>query len=298
MSREQVAALKAMIAGRPATASLEERRANFEAMAARFPVPEGVEIEDVEFSAPQGHTLKARWVRPVKGADPRPRLLYLHGGAFILGSPASFTELGARLALSSGHDVLLPDYRLAPENPFPAALIDARAAYDWLLDQGAAPIAIGGDSAGANLALAMAQSLIADKVQRPSALYCLSGYFDLTHTGDSIRTRGPKDVFVRPETMPMTAATHTGGADASDPRVSPLFGPMEGLPPILLQVGEEESLFDDSARVAQKCREAGVDVSFEEWPGMIHVWAFFGPMVDEAGEATDRAGAFLKAALD
>ncbi|MEQ8433760.1 MAG: alpha/beta hydrolase [Oceanicaulis sp.] len=297
MSREQVARLKEMIAARPQNLDIEERRAGFEAMAARTPLPDDLDVEDAVLTAPDGRALPGRWIRAGQGPWPG-SLLHLHGGAFTVGGSKSYTEFAGRLSRASGLEVFVLDYPLAPEHPFPAALEDAIAAFAALCDlRPAAPLAMSGDSCGANLALAATQARLAAGARLPGALYLHSAYLDLTHTGESIATRGPRDVFVRPEGMTATAAAYHGEASPSDPRVSPLFGRVEGLPPVYLQVGEEETLYSDSARLARRIEAAGGDVRFEEWPGMIHVWSFFGAMVDEAVEASDAAGAFLKAKL-
>lgn len=287
MSLEEAARLKAMIAGRPPAATIEARRAGFEAMAAGMrgggpPPGEAVTLGGVP----------GRAFAPTDGPAPG-ALLYLHGGAFVLGSSSSYAELCQRLADASGRRVVCPDYRLAPEHVFPAALEDAAAAWAALAGQGE-PVALGGDSCGANLALSLAQRLIRDADHAPDALYLVSPYLDLTHSGDSVRERADRDVFVRPETMPGTAATYLGDAEPTDPAASPLFGEGAGLPRTLIQLGSEEVLYDDAARLASRLEAAGVPVALEEWEGMIHAFTFFGPALEEARDATARAGAFLR----
>ena len=286
MSREEAQRLEAMIAARPKGASLAERREGFEAMAARFGVPDGVLVEEVRLASVPGRRVLA------PGADPDRVLLWLHGGAFTVGSSASYTEMCARLSAASGMAAVCIDYRLSPEHAYPAALDDAAAAWTALAE-GPDAMTLGGDSCGGNLAVALTQRLAREGGRRPDALYLLSPYLDLTHSGDSIAARDHLDVFVRPETMPQTAAAYLGEARAGEPGVSPLLGEVSGFPPVLIHVGAHEVLYDDAARLHQKLSAAGVASTLTEWEDMPHVFAFFGPMLDEARRATTMAGAWL-----
>lgn len=282
MSLEEVAGLRRMLAERPQAASIAVRRTNFEAMAARFPLPDDVDIEVAEPA--QG--ISGRWVR-APGAVPGRRVLYLHGGAFVLGSSSSYRELAGRISRAARAEVFVLDYALAPEHPFPAARDDALRAAEVLAARSAF-LALAGDSAGANLALTVAQERASD------ALWLVSAYLDLSHAGTSIATRESRDPFVRPETMSMTAATYAGGTDPADPRISPLFGPVEDLPPTLIQVGSDEVLFDDSCRLRDRMEAAGKQVVFQEWAGMVHAWPLFGPMIEEGRWSVAQGGAFLR----
>lgn len=289
MSREEAERLEAMIASRPKNASLQERRDGFEAMAARFGVPDGVDVQEARFGGVPGRRVTA------PGAEPKRVLLWLHGGAFTVGSSASYTELCARLSADSRMAVVCIDYRLAPEHAYPAALDDAVAAWTAITEGAGAPhtIALGGDSCGGNLAVALTQRLARAGQRSPDALYLISPYLDLTHSGGSIRTRDHLDVFVRPETMPQTAAAYLGDTPADEPGASPLFGDAAGFPPVLTHVGSREVLYDDAARLHAKLTTAGVPNELVEWEGMPHVFAFFGPMLEEARRATALAGAWL-----
>jgi acetyl esterase/lipase len=284
MSLAQVEALRAQLAGRPKDIPLAQRRAGFEAMMARAPLPAETVVETVLISdALSGELVMA------PGAE-RPRVLvWLHGGQFALGSAASYRALAANVSAAAGCAVLTPDYRLAPEHVFPAAHDDAETALDWALAN-SERVAIGGDSAGANLALAAAQARPHGKL---AALWLLSPYLDLTHKAASIRERAPRDPVVDPEEMDDVAARYLGTALPSAVRASPLFGALDALPALLVQVGSDEALFDDAARLAAAVPHA----VFQQWVGMIHVWPLFAAQIDEGHHAIAQAGAFLRRSL-
>lgn len=276
-----VAALKAALAARPRDLPIAARRAGFEAMMAADVPPAGTRIEPVHIAPGlAGERVVA------DGADAGAMLLWLHGGQFILGSSASYRGFAARVSAAAGMAVVTPDYRLAPEHVFPAAHDDAATALAWAAAQ-VAPgrLAVGGDSAGANLALAAVQ-------ERPgaAALWLLSPWLDLTGTTASIAERAPRDPFVDPAEMPAVVRRYLGAADARDPRASPLFGPMAGLPPCLVQVGQDEALFDDAARLGRMAPA----VMFQEWAAMIHVWPLFALSLPEGAQAIAQAGLFLR----
>jgi acetyl esterase/lipase len=286
MSRAQVERVRAMLAARPANATLAERRAGFERMAASLPCPDDLSAEPWEAGG-----LSGVWYAAAGAAKDRVTL-WLHGGQFVLGSPGAYASFAARLSAASGASVLCVGYRLAPEHPFPAALEDATAALEALLAAGHRP-AVGGDSAGANLAVGALQAVGAAARDRVAAAYLLSGYFDMTHTGASIPTRAPLDPFVDPAAMDAVAQAYLAGAEPGDPRASPLFGSVEGFPPTLIQVGAHEALFDDSRRFARRLEDAGAPVVFQEWVDMIHIFPFFADAIDEGAWALAQAGAFL-----
>jgi epsilon-lactone hydrolase len=239
--------------------------------------------------------VESLWVSAA-AAYPEDVLLYFHGGGYKLGSVRSHRDLMARLSQAAGCRVLGVGYRLAPEHHFPAPITDALAAYEWLVTQGvpAARIAFAGDSAGGGLAAAALLALRERGLPQPAAAVLLSAWTDLTAGGASYTTRAAADpIHQRP--MILASARYYLGehGDALDPLASPLFGNLEGLPPLLLQVGDRETGLDDSTRFADKARAAGVAVRIEIYDHMIHVFQQFPDLLPEARQAIDSIGRFL-----
>jgi epsilon-lactone hydrolase len=224
-------------------------------------------------------------------------ILYFHGGGFRLGSVSSHRELIARIAGASGYRVLAINYRLAPEHRFPAPLEDAIAAYGWMLDQGLRPdnIAFAGDSAGGNLALTAMLGLRQRGLPLPAAGVLMSPWTDLAATGETYVSRADADPIHQRPMIAALAKNYLGeGGDPRDPRVSPLYADLTGLPPLLIQVGTEEVLLDDSLRLNHRAREQGVSTTLEVWDEMIHVWHFFHPQLQEGREAIGRVGDYVR----
>ncbi len=237
----------------------------------------------------------AEWVRLPK-SDKSKVLVYLHGGAYFFGSPDTHRNLVWRLAAKAGCRVLCVNYRLAPEHPYPAAVEDAYAVYNWLLAQGFDPgsIAMAGDSAGGGLTFATLAKLRDEGVPLPSCAVGLSPWTDLAVTGPSLRTNARRDPMFDPGAIPRAVDLYLQGADPYDPYASPLYADPTGMPPTLIQVGSTEILLDDSRRLAHNFREAGVDVKLRVYQGVPHVWQVLTPLIPEARSAVNEIGVFLK----
>ncbi len=225
-----------------------------------------------------------------------PTLLYLQGGGYTIGSVATYREFTSRLARAVAGRCLVIEYRLAPEHPHPAAVDDALGAYRFLLREGRDPrsIVIAGDSAGGGLTLATLLSARDAALPLPAAAVLLSPWTDLTLSGESMRTKAEADVMLQRAWLESCVADYTAGKPAHAPLVSPLFGHLERLPPLLIQVGTEETLLDDAKRLAERAAKAGVAVELEVWPEMIHIWQFFAAIVPEGQEAVDKIGACVR----
>ncbi len=244
--------------------------------------------------------IPSEWV-VAPGANPDHRLLYLHGGGFVSGSGAFYLALAAHLSQAAQCAVLLPDYRLAPEHPFPAGLEDCVRAHEWLQNNGpegpsaAKATMIAGDSAGGNLTLATLLALRDRQQPLPVCGIAISPCTDFTLSSASMRT--VDDPILSAKTMPVFRDYYLGKSDPHDPLASPVFGDYRGLPPLLIQVGEHEMLRDDGVRVAEKARHDGTSVRLEIWKGMFHVFQSHEPLLPEAREAIDSAAAFIRRSL-
>jgi acetyl esterase/lipase len=293
MSQQQlqqiIQMLKAQpIAGRP---TVQETRANFEQMSALFPIAADVKCESVSAGG-----VKAEWVT-APGADAGRAVLYLHGGGYVIGSINTHRDLAARISRAAKARVLLIDYRLAPEHPFPAAVEDSVAAYRYMLDQGlkASRIVVSGDSAGGGLTVATLVAIRDAKLPTPAGGACLSPWTDLEGLGDSMKTKADVDPMVNKEALLEMAAHYLADQNPRNPLAAPLYADLAGLPPLLIQVGTAETLLDDSTRLAERARKAGVKVTFEPWEDMIHVFQVFAPMLEEGQQAIDKIGEFVRA---
>jgi monoterpene epsilon-lactone hydrolase len=239
------------------------------------------------------------WVA-ASGTQPGKAILYFHGGGFRLGSVSSHRELIARISEASGCRVLAINYRLAPEHRFPAPLEDALAAYGWMLSQGLKPenIAFAGDSAGGNVVLAAMLSLRERGLQFPAAGVLMSPWTDLAANGASYTSRADADpIHQRPMILALAKNYLGPDGDPCNPLASPLYADLTGLPPLLIQVGDRETVLDDSIMFADKARAAGVDVELQVWDGMIHVFQMFGAELVEARRAVDSIARFLNKQL-
>lgn len=243
--------------------------------------------------------LHAEWLRPKQAADGKV-LLYLHGGAYLVGSCRTHRQMVSHIARAAGVNALVPEYRLAPEHPFPAAIDDAVGVYRWLLANGFGPgdIFIAGDSAGGGLTVATLLSLRHAGLPMPTAAVLLSPFLDITASGESATTRADQDPWFDAKDMSVVADNYcSDGTDLQNPLVSPVFANVSGLPPTFIQVGDDEILLSDSTRFADKMKEAGLDVEIEIWPEMWHVFQLFIGKMPESRRAIKRMGAYLKARM-
>lgn len=246
-----------------------------------------------------GH-IPMEWVT-ADGADPDRRILYIHGGSWISGSLDGYRALASRISRAAGSAVLAVDYRLAPENKFPAGLDDCLAAYLWMGENGPAGPApasaafLLGDSAGGNLALATLLKARDSGHDLPTAVAALSPVTDFTAQSPSLVSRASLDPIINPLLLPALIPVYLGeNAEPRNPYVSPLFGDYSGMPPILLQAGDLEVLLDDSTRLAEHAAAQGCEVTLEVWDGMPHVFQGFAPFLAEASEAIARIGDFFR----
>ncbi len=255
------------------------------------PVPAGVTCTPVEAGG-----VSAEW-HVADGAAEDKVILYVHGGGYVMGSAGSHRDMTGRLSKAAGARVLSLNYRMAPEHLFPAAVDDTVAAYRWLLDQGIKPanIAVAGDSAGGGLAFAALLAIRDGGHPVPAAGIGISPWVDMEGLGESMTTRAAVDPVVQKEGLLNMAKTYLGDADPKNPLAAPLHANLAGLPPLLIQVGDHETLLDDSNRIAERARKAGVDVTLKVWDEMPHVWHLFAPILPEARQAIDEIGAFFQA---
>lgn len=275
-----------------AGATLEENRRLFDDGANAFVVPANISREKIDADG-----VSCEWFRVANAA--KGAVLFLHGGGFVIGSTKSHQALIARVAEVSGYDVLGVNFRLAPEYPFPSPLRDCVSAYLYLLDQQIAPenIAIVGDSAGGALVIATLVSLRDEGWPLPACAVTLSGWADLTLTADSMQRNAERDPVVSKEILQDMAPLYCNGQDAKNPLISPVFADLSGLPPLLLQVGDRDVCEDDSRKIADNARVAGVDVQFDFWPEMIHCWHTYYDTLPEARAAVAKIGSYLRAHL-
>jgi epsilon-lactone hydrolase len=271
--------------------TLEERRAAFTPADRLYPVPDDVLVTEVTAGGVPAHWLAA------PGADTGRVLLFLHGGGYELGSLRSDGELAARLGRASGMRVLFPEYRLAPEHPFPAAIDDVLAAWRWLSTSqnlAAQSLAVAGDSAGGGLAVALLVALRDAGEALPAAAALMSPTVDLTSSGASMTDRVGQDPISTPAMLGQFASGYLAGADPKTPLASPLFATLTGLPPLLIQAGTADLLLSDSERLATAAAHAGVDVTLQIGEGLPHAYPIM-LGTPEAAQATQQTGTFLRA---
>lgn len=297
MSTEQRQALDATLRQAPQATgeqSIEQMRAGFAALMATFPVPGDVRRTPAKLAGRPAVLVEPEG-EPGKGAE-QATILYFHGGWFSLGSPETAMALTAHLVRRTGVRALSLDYRLAPEYPFPAAIEDGVAAYRELLDSGLAPesIVFAGDSAGGGLAVTTSLAARDAGLPMPAALVAFSAVFDHTRSGASMTTKAAADPIFTADEVDRTAEFYLAGQDPHQSLLAPaILADLTGLPPVLLQVGTNEMLLDDSVRLAQRALDAEVDVILDITAGVPHVFQAFAGQLDESDEALDRTALFI-----
>jgi len=268
-----------------------DARTAFDARKSAIPAADNVAVTAANVGGVPGF-----WCRPAN-ALPGASILFLHGGGYLLGSAQAFTNFAGQMAARAGADTFVADYRLAPEHPFPAAFDDAVAAYEGLVEQGSGRIAVVGDSAGGGLALAVVARL-ADAgrgvTHRPAAAAVMSPWVDMTLRADSYVTRAEADPVFTRAVLQEIADTYLGGEDPTNPMASPLLGALEGLPPIRIDIGDDEVLLDDAVRYATRAAAAGVPASVHVWKGMPHVFQTGIGRFIAAEKSMNAIGAFLR----
>jgi acetyl esterase/lipase len=255
-------------------------------------LPAGLEVTAFSLAG-----MKAEWLTPA-GADKDKVILYMIGGGYVSGTCSDHRTMVAKVAQTSGIAVLMFDHRLAPEDPYPAALEDALTAYEWLLEEGFAPknIVIMGESAGGGLCLATLLALRDQNIPLPAGGVALSPWTDLKLTGESYRTKA--NVCISPPGMSRVCSRYyIGEHDPAEPWISPFYGDLRGLPALFISVGEYETMLDDSTRFAAKARSAGVDTTLVVGEKMVHCYPLMAPMFPEASQALDEICAFIKRQL-
>ena len=249
----------------------------------------------VDVTSVDANGVLAEWVA-APNANDNCAVLFLHGGAYILGSIESNRELAARISKSTRSRVLNIEYRLAPENPFLAAVEDATDAYRWVLDQGIDPaqIAIAGASAGGGLTVAALVSFRDSGSPMPACAVCISPWVDLECIGETMTSKAGVDPMIQRDGLVGIANIYLNGPDPRTPLAAPLHVDLTGLPPTLVLIGTWETLLSDSTRLVEKAESAGVDVTLEQWDEMIHVWPIYAPVLPEGQQAIDRIGEFVR----
>jgi len=291
----EIDAVRALLSAKPRPVGWVERRRRLDEVGAVWPVAEDVKLEAVDLDG-----VACEWsIAP--GADASRALMFFHGGGYCSGSIASHRRMATEAGRAGGVRTLAVGYRLAPEHPFPAARDDALTVWRRLLRQGyaASRIAVGGDSAGANLTLALVRELKRAGEDLPGCLWLVSPWTDLTMSGATLNSKSAVDPLIHKEYLEELAAAYAPrDMDRRDPRLSPLYADLKGLPPILIQAGSAETLLDDAVRLAAAAGEADVPVTFEIWPHMIHAWPLWNAGLEPGRCALAHAGAFIRRSLN
>jgi len=290
--RDTMAAMRPMVAPMKGSVTCPSSREPFDQLMETTRAADGVTYERTEVGGVPGW-----WCRPDNAAGGA-AILYFHGGAYVVGSARAYQHFVGQIAARAQVAAFVPEYKLAPEHPFPAAVNEAQASYGGLVENGFDRIALAGDSAGGGLALVLL-SLLPDGVRdgnglRPVGAAVMSPWTDLALSGASMETRAEADPLLTKDSLAATAQLYLGGHDPHDPLASPLYGDLAGLPPVRIHVGEDEILLDDSLRYAERFESRGGTIQVHSWEGMIHVFPSNIAILGAAKEALDDFGGFLR----
>ena len=291
MARTEIDAIREMLGSKPRPTGWAARRQRLDEVGSNWPIADDVRVEAVDLGGVPGE-----W-SDVPGAEDSRVLLFFHGGGYCSGSIVSHRRMVTEAGRKAGCRTLAVDYRLAPEHPFPAALEDALKAWRFLREQGiaAGDIAVSGDSAGGGLTVALLENLRDAAMELPGCAWLVSPWTDLTLSGSTLASKEAVDPIIHEGYLrELVEAYLPEGMDPRDPRVSPLFANLSGLPPLLIQVGSEEALLADATRFASAAGAAQVAVTLEVWPHMIHAWPLWNARLEAGREALAHAGAFIR----
>jgi monoterpene epsilon-lactone hydrolase len=289
----ELAAIRLMLSAGQRPTDVAGRRQRLDSLTARYEMPADVVVEGVDANG-----VRAEWTT-TPAADPARVIMFLHGGGYVSGSIKSHRHMIAQAGREAGTRTLALAYRLAPEHPFPAALDDALAGYRFLLSQGFLPenIVIAGESAGGGLAIATLVSLREAGTALPACAWCSSPWTDLAMTGTTMQTKAAVDPLIQSPYLHELAAAYLHGRDPRMPEVSPIYADLRGLPPLLIQVGSDETLLDDAIRLAAVAAAADVRTTLQVWPHMIHAWHLFYAQLADGRRSLAEMGAFVRSTL-
>ena len=292
MTVAQLDSLITLLRSRPAPEKpdVADSRTRYEKMAVLLGGAPDAKVEKVDAGG-----VPAEWVA-APGFDAERAVLYLHGGGYAIGSLNTHRRMAYDISAACGARVLVIDYRLAPEHPFPAAVDDAAKAWRWLLQQGLKPgrLAIAGNSAGGGLTIATLVNLRDLKLALPACAVAISPWVDLEGVGTSMSARSAQDPMVQKAGLLWMADMYLKGQNAKTPLAAPLHADLKGLPPVLVQVGSAETLLDDATRIAEKMHSAGVEVKLSVWPNQLHVFPFFAPILSEGRDGCLEIGNYIR----
>ncbi len=291
MAESEIAVVRALLGSKPRPVGWEERRRRLDEVGAVWPVAEDIRLDNIDIGG-----IPAEF-SSVAGADPSGVLLFFHGGGYCSGSILSHRRMVTEAGRACGLRTLAVGYRLAPEHPFPAAFEDAIAAWFYLREQGvsAKKMVVGGDSAGGGLTLALLQHLRDNGEEAPACGWLASPWTDLTMSGDTMASKDAVDPLIHKAYLEELAQAYVPtGANRRHPRISPLFADLGGLPPLLIQVGSDETLLADSTRFAEAAGAAENAVTLEIWPRMIHAWPLWNARLEPGRRALAHVGDFAR----